>query len=125
MHSAHLPDHRTRSASRCLAALVAVELISPQEALGYLLQANGSPPNGSQRRTQLAWLLADDIAHARREQPVPSLGDIVGRIVARAMRQRTEFFGGNYCPLYEPDLLRQPPDPAAPRYQRTARRYWQ
>jgi len=124
MHSAHLPDHRTRSASRCLAALVAVELISPQEALGYLLRANGSPPNGSQRRTQLAWLFADDIAHARRDQPIPSLGDIVGRIVERATRHQTEFFGGNYCPLYEPDLLEPAPAPAMPRYQRTSRRYW-
>jgi len=118
MHSTQPLDHRTRSAARCLGALVAMHLISPQEALAYLLQANRNPPTGSQRRTQLAWFLADDIAHARREQPIPSLGDIVGRIVQRATHQKTEFFG-RYCPLYEPDLLRPPPEPVGP-----LPRYW-
>jgi len=119
MHTGQLLDHRTRSASRCLAALVAMDLISPQEANEALRKANGDPPIGSQRRTQLAWLLADDIEYARRDQPIPSIGDILGRIVGRATRQRESVWGW-YCPLYQPDLLRAPPPEPAARW--TARR---
>src|SRR5215472_13521371 len=108
MHIAQGIDPRIRQGCRRLATLVAARHISRDEALTVLLNVLGNPPVGSQRRLDVAWALADEIAAVTRDQLPPTLGSIVDRIVAR---MRPSEIWGPYCPIYEPDPIRPPPEP--------------